>query len=130
MDDQIQTTTQRGTGHGSLRSYVIGFALSIILTLVVYYLVDSHVHSGHETFSHEFLHVAVVILAILQLAVQLVFFLHLGKKSSQWNLIAFLYTALLVVFLAGGSLWIMNHLNYNMMLMSPSQSDSYMLDHQ
>ena len=109
--------------------YVIGFALSIVFTLAAYFLVRYHGGSGHEVISHSALIFAIVAFAIAQLVVQLVFFLHVGTKGeSSWNTIAFMYTALLVVCLVGGSLWIMYHLEYNMMLMPPIQVDTYMLD--
>jgi cytochrome o ubiquinol oxidase operon protein cyoD len=50
--------------------------------------------------------------------VHLVFFLHMNGSSGQrWNLVAFLFAVLMVVILVGGSFWIMNHLNHNMMPM-------------
>jgi len=117
------------TGHGSLLSYVSGFVLSLVLTFIAYYLVDQHVHSGHETFSHGFLYGTIIVLAVVQLVVQLVFFLHLGRDSRpHWNLIVFTYAALLLVIIVVGSLWVMAHLNYNMMQMPPTQVDTYMLN--
>lgn len=91
-------------------SYVIGFVSSIILTLVAYILVVNHVMSGAGL-------VAVIVgLAIIQLFVQLFFFLHLGEESKpRWNLMALLFAAMVVIIVVFGSLWIMNNLNYNMM---------------
>lgn len=112
----------------SYKSYVIGFVMSIALTLAAYVFVARHVSSGHEG-PHRALLIALIALAVAQLIVQAIAFLHLGAKSdSRWNVIVFVYTALLVVFLVGGSLWIMSHLNYNMMLMPPAQVDTYMLN--
>lgn len=109
-------------------TYVIGFILSIILTLAAYLLVDQHVVSGHMAWGHSFLMVAVVALALVQMIVQLIFFLHLGRESKPyWNLIVFLYAFLLVTIIVIGSLWVMYHLNYNMMHMPPTQVDEYML---
>lgn len=90
--------------------YVIGFVLSIILTLVAYILVVNHVMSGAGL-------VAVIVgLAIIQLFVQLFFFLHLGEESKpRWNLMSLLFAAMVVIIVVFGSLWIMNNLNYNMM---------------
>ncbi|MBM3261278.1 cytochrome o ubiquinol oxidase subunit IV [Candidatus Kaiserbacteria bacterium] len=101
--------------HGSLRMYVTGFFLSIILTLAAYLLVDQHVNADHAVWSHSFLMIAVVVLALLQMVVQLVCFLHLGRESRPyWNLVVFLYAFLLVAIIVIGSLWVMHHLNYNM----------------
>jgi cytochrome o ubiquinol oxidase operon protein cyoD len=91
-------------------SYIVGFVSSIILTLVAYILVVNHVLSGIGL-------VAVIVgLAIIQLFVQLFFFLHLGDEAKpRWNLMALLFAAMVVVIVVFGSLWIMNNLNYNMM---------------
>lgn len=127
--NQHTNDLQNQTSHGTLVSYVSGFVLSIMLTLAAYFLVVQHVSSAHETFSHTFLIGAVVALAFVQLGVQLVFFLHMGRDAKpHWNLIVFLYAFLLVVIIVAGSLWVMYHLNYNMMRMSPAESDTYMLN--
>jgi cytochrome o ubiquinol oxidase operon protein cyoD len=93
-----------------LTSYVIGFVLSIILTFLAYVLVVNHILEGA-------LLVAVIVgLAVIQLFVQLFFFLHLGKESKpRWNLIVFAFALSVVVIIVFGSLWIMNNLDYNMM---------------
>lgn len=96
--------------HGSLRSYIIGFGLSIVLTLVAYILVANEMLSGRGL-------VAVIIgLALIQLFVQLFFFLHLGKEGRpRWNLTSLLFAALVVVIVVIGSLWIMYNLDYHSM---------------
>ena len=102
----------------AMRSYVIGFVLSIVLTLIPYYLVTERV------FGDESLVLGVTLFGILQLLVQVVFFLHLHKKSKpHWNMIIFSFTLLIVAFLVIGSLWIMYHLNMNMMGASPFHSN-------
>lgn len=122
-------TQIKNTGHGSLISYVSGFVISIILTLVAYFLVVQYAGPGQDILSRSPLIFAIVALAIFQLGVQLVFFLHLGKDSKpHWNLIVFAYAALLIVAIVAGSLWVMYHLNYNMMLMPPAEVDAYMID--
>lgn len=101
--------TEYGASHGTTQSYVAGFILSILLTLVAYELVTMHIMSGTEAV------VAIMVLALLQLLTQVVFFLHLSNRSrARWNLTAFVFTALLVIILVVGSLWIMSNLNYNM----------------
>ena len=93
-----------------LRSYVAGFLLSIILTFVAYIFVANHILEGA-------LLIAVIIgLAIIQLFVQLFFFLHLGKESKpRWNLLMFSFALGVVLIIVFGSLWIMKNLDYNMM---------------
>ena len=96
-------------GHGTLKSYIIGFILSILLTVIPYFIVVNHV------FTSGIIIAAVVLLAVLQLLVQLVFFLHLNTESKpRWNLTAFVFSALIVAILVAGTMWIMYHLDYNM----------------
>ena len=98
-----------------LRSYIVGFLASLTLTLVAYVFVARHVHSHHLIYSDNFLVGLVVILAIVQFFVQMIFFLHLGTESKpKWNLLTFGFMVGIVLILVLGSLWIMNHLDYNM----------------
>ena len=111
---------------GLLKSYIIGFILSVALTLLAYYPVWLHVTSYHMMFSHELITWFVVILAFIQLIVQLLFFLHLGQESKpRWKLavlISFLGIVLIVVV---ASIWIMQHLNYNMNLIQLNKVMKY-----
>ena len=98
---------------GTLRSYVTGFVISIVVTLTAFGLVELHVLHGHESISHEILIPLLIIFAIVQLVVQLVFFLHLGKGSSAgWNLVVLAFALLIVAIVVGGSLWIMHNLQH------------------
>jgi cytochrome o ubiquinol oxidase operon protein cyoD len=68
----------------------------------------------------------ILLLALVQIMVQLHFFLHLGRSRSQRaNMVAFLFTALVAMIVIGGAIWIMNNLNNNMQ-MTPHDMDSYM----
>lgn len=89
--------------------YVIGFVLSIVATLAAYALVVS------RAFSPAPLIIAIVLLALVQLAVQLVAFLHIGHRTPVWNLAALAFAIIIIGIVAGGSLWIMNNLNGRMM---------------
>ena len=101
--------------------YSMGFILAVASTLLAYWLVVNHV------FGTTALIAAIVLLAILQLAVQMVFFLHLGQgREARWNLAAFFFMLLILVIIVAGSLWIMYNLNYNMINMTTGQKDSYM----
>lgn len=104
-------------------SYVIGFGLSVITTVVAYLLVV------HAVWPKEALVYCVLGLAVVQLIVQVVFFLHIGR-GSHWKLITFLFTILVVGVVVVGSVWIMNNLNYNMMDMSPDQMRQYMSENE
>lgn len=109
---------------GSIWTYVSGFILSLSLTLSAYFLVRHHLSTHHLYPSDKFMLAALAVLAITQLIVQLVFFLHIDKeRKPRWNLAVLLFAALIVFIIVGGSLWIMYHLNYNM---SPQQMNQYM----
>lgn len=106
----------------TLKSYTIGFILSLVLTLVAYDVVVDHFFSGWG------LVFVILALAMAQLVIQLVFFLHLASEfGGRWKLAIFLSTVSLVLIIVIGSLWIMNHLNYNM---TPAQMNQYMQDQQ
>lgn len=101
--------------------YIIGFVLSVVLTLAAYLAVTEEWLEGAALVG------LIVGLATVQFIVQVVFFLHLGDEAKpRWKLSAFLFTLLVLVIIVGGSLWIMANLNYNMM-MTPEQMDEYML---
>ena len=103
------TTHHTGASHGSVKSYIVGFVLSIILTVIPFWMVMNPSES-HSTILY-----VIVGMALLQILVQLVYFLHMNSSSEgSWNLIAFIFTVLIVAILVVGSLWIMFHLNTNM----------------
>lgn len=96
--------------HGTYKSCVYGFIISVILTLISYWLVKVRV------FSPSNLYIAIAILAFIQLLTQLIFFLHItAEKKPRLNLISFAFTITITAILVGGSLWVMYNLNYNMM---------------
>ncbi len=100
--------------HGSTKSYVVGFILSLIFTLVPYYLVVNMTLAGTT------LWVAILGIAVLQMAIQLLFFLHLGRGPKPlYNIVFFFATAGVIVITVGASLFIMNNLYRNM---SPEES--------
>lgn len=92
-------------------SYLVGYGLSLVFTLNAYIAVTSSEYG---------LNIGLVlllsILAVAQLVVQLIFFLHLGRESKpRWNLLAFITMIMVVFFIVAGSIWIMYNLDYNMM---------------
>jgi cytochrome o ubiquinol oxidase subunit IV len=87
-----------------------------------------HVNAEHGIISHEVLIPLILILAVAQLIVQLFFFLHLGSGSGKsWKIGALISTIILVLIIVLGSLWIMEHLNYNM---TPDQMNQYIQNQQ
>ncbi len=101
--------THDGGGHGSVRSYQIGFLLSVVLTVIPFGLVMAGMPAA----------VAVPVcfaFAAAQIVVHLIFFLHMNGSSSQsWNMAAFIFTVIIVAILVIGSLWVMYHMNADMM---------------
>jgi len=103
-------TTATSHAHGSLRSYLIGFALSLLLTLAAFGAVML------KLIPHQLQLSAIVLCCVVQLVVQLVFFLHIGTAREQRsNTGIFLCTALLIAIIVSGSLWVMHNANTNMM---------------
>ncbi len=104
--------------HSKFGTYVTGYLLSIYLTLMAYLLVTNH------AFDNVFMVTMLSVLAVLQFYVQLVYFLHLSaRKGSRWRLFVFALMVMVVGILVGGSIWIMNNLNYRM---TPQQVNNYM----
>lgn len=104
------------TGHGTFRGYVTGFILSVILTAIPFWLVMAHVFANPRT--TVFL---VMALGAVQVVVHMVYFLHMNTQSEGgWTMLALIFTLILLVIALSGSIWIMYHLNSNMMPMSPS----------
>lgn len=96
-----------------LTSYITGFLLSVALTLLPLVLLSLHETGGHVWPSHEMLYALFVVFAILQMAVQLYFFLHLGEEAKpRWNLQALCFALVVVAILVGGTLWIMHNLSH------------------
>jgi|SRR6516162_763924 cytochrome o ubiquinol oxidase operon protein cyoD len=100
--------------HKTLISRVIGFVASLILTLTAFLIVT------HPVFFHLGIRIAIIvifILAILQGIVQSICFLNvLSEKGPRWNLVIFISTISIVIVIIVFTIWVMNHLNYNMML--------------
>lgn len=107
-----------GGAHGSLKSYLTGFILAVILTVIPFGLVMT------GTVAHGTAVAVVVGLGVLQILVHLRYFLHMGAGSENgWTNVSFLFTLIVVGILVAGSVWIMYHLNHNMMPMNTMQMD-------
>jgi cytochrome o ubiquinol oxidase operon protein cyoD len=111
----------RGAGK-VFHAYLIGYALSLGLTLVAFVLTILHV------FPYDDALVVLVILALIQFGVQAQCFLHLGSESaSREKLMIFAGACLVILILVSGSLWIMFTLNSRQMP-SEQQMEQYMND--
>ena len=92
--------------------YLAGLGLAILLTATSFYV------AGTDLVWQPSIPVALVVLAIAQMGVHLVFFLHITSGPDNTNnVLALAFGVLIVILLLGGSLWIMANLNHNMMPM-------------
>ena len=101
-------------GHGSFRGYMTGFVLSVILTAIPFWLVMAGVLDSK-------LLTAVIVMGIgvVQIVVHMVYFLHMNPRSEGgWTMMALIFTLIIVGIALAGSLWVMHHLNANMMPMT------------
>jgi cytochrome o ubiquinol oxidase operon protein cyoD len=104
--------------HGSLRGYLIGFGLSVVLTAIPFWLVMTGVIQSKQATAF-----TIMALAAIQIFVHMIFFLHMNATSEDgWTLVALVFTLILVVITLAGSLWVMYHLNSNMMPMMHDMS--------
>ena len=95
-----------------LLGYAVGLGLAILLTATSFFV------AGTDLVWQPSIPVAIIVLAIAQMGVHLVFFLHITTGADNTNNVLALAFGLLIVFLViGGSLWIMANLNHNMMPM-------------
>ncbi len=101
--------------HGSRRTYLVGFALSAVLTAIPFWLVMTGVLADAQSTA-----LAIVALAFVQIVVHTLCFLHVNTRAEGgWTLMALVFTIVIVAIVVSGSLWIMYHLNSNMMPMAP-----------
>ena len=114
--------TRISTYHGSVGAYVIGFVGSLITSISAYYIVVNHLFSSDALG-------LIVALALIQLVIQLVYFLHITKRGEVWHRVAVLFTLIILCIIVAGSLWIMTNLNERMML-NPSAQLEYVQNHE
>ncbi len=101
---------RNGQGHGSFQGYLVGYVASVLLTFGSFVAVRSSALTPSSVTA------AVTVLAIAQMLVHLIFFLHINTSPNQrTNILAFAVTMFIVIVIVAGSLWIMAHLEANMM---------------
>lgn len=109
MSTETHTHTSKEHQHGSMTSYVVGFVLSLVFTIIPYLLVVN------KTFSGDSLTAAILVFAIIQMFIQIFFFLHLGRGPKPlYNVFFFVITAFLIAVVVVASLFIMANLYRNM----------------
>lgn len=105
-----------GGSHSTLKGYTIGFVLAVILTAIPFWLVMHHVIEKSST-----LGLVLLGLAAVQVVVHMIYFLHMNTKSEGgWTMLALIFTVMVVVIMLSGSIWVMYHLDNNMMPAMPT----------
>jgi cytochrome o ubiquinol oxidase operon protein cyoD len=100
-----------GEAHATFGGYMIGFGLSVVLTAIPFWLVMSGVLGSNQATA-----LAIIAFAVVQIVVHMIFFLHMSPRSEDgWTMMALIFTLVMVLITLAGSLWVMYHLNTNMM---------------
>jgi cytochrome o ubiquinol oxidase operon protein cyoD len=115
-DEEHHHGHEEHTAHGSMKDYVIGFVLAVLLTAIPFWLVMTKAIESSSTMG-----LVLLAFAAVQIVVHIVYFLHMNSKSEGgWNMLALIFTVVIVGITLAGSLWVMYHMNHNMMpTMSP-----------
>jgi len=104
------TIDSTGASRGSLKSYLTGFVLSLLLTAIPFAMVMS------GTWSYSAMLAGIFSAGIVQILVHLHYFLHLDTSSAaRWNVLALMFTLAIMVLFVGGTIWIMFNLYHRMM---------------
>jgi len=100
-----------GGYHATVKGYAIGFLLSVVLTAIPFWLVMGQVLPSASTTG-----LVIMAFAAVQIVVHMVYFLHLNSKvEGGWTLLSMIFTGLIVFIMLAGSIWVMYHMNTNMM---------------
>ncbi len=111
QSEEGESEDREGIREG-VRSYVLGLALAIALTIASFWVARTHIIYGPSV------PVALVVLAVAQMGIHLVFFLHITTAPDNTNNVLALALGILIVFvLVFGTVWVMAHMNHNMMSM-------------
>ncbi len=100
-----------GHAHSTFSGYMLGFVLSVVLTAIPFWLVMSGTLPSKQITA-----LVIMAFAVVQIVVHMIYFLHMSPRSENgWSMMALIFTIVMVVIALSGSLWVMNHLNSNMM---------------
>ncbi len=95
----------------SLSGYLTGFGLSVVLTAVPFWLVMTGALGDKQLTAF-----VIMAFAAVQIVVHMIYFLHMNTNAEGgWTMMALIFTIIMVVIAMTGSLWVMHHLNVNMM---------------
>jgi cytochrome o ubiquinol oxidase subunit IV len=106
-----QAEPNYGMGQKTFKVYFFGVIMSAVLTLIPFAAVMYHYYSKGLTLA------ILLICALVQFLVQVICFLRLNIQSDEGktNVLLFIFAIVVLIAIIGGSVWIMYHLNYNMM---------------
>ena len=111
-----------GIPHVNAKDYLTGFVLSVILTAIPFWLVMAKVLPTPTITV-----LVILAFAMVQVVVHMVYFLHMDAKSENgWNLLALIFTAVLLVIVLIGTLWVMHNMNVNM---RPARDEAPQMQH-
>ena len=104
--------------HVTVRGYLTGYLLAVALTVAAFWIAMSGVVESSTTAG-----LILIGLGIVQIFVHMAYFLHMNPRSEGgWNMLALIFTLIMVVIVLSGSMWVMHHLASNMMPMSPDEA--------
>lgn len=102
---------ESGHPESTFNGYMIGFVLSVILTAIPFWLVMSDTLGNKDVTT-----ITILMFGAVQIVVHMIYFLHMTPSSEGgWMLMALIFTVVMVVITLAGSLWVMYHMNTNMM---------------
>jgi cytochrome o ubiquinol oxidase operon protein cyoD len=100
-----------GHSPSTLKGYMTGFFLAVVLTAIPFWLVMDKVIPNSQTLA-----VVILTFAAIQIVVHMIYFLHMNTKAEGgWSMLALIFTLVMVVITLSGSIWVMYHMNSNMM---------------
>jgi cytochrome o ubiquinol oxidase subunit IV len=111
MSEHIKASDEHSGYHASVKGYLTGFLLAAVLTAIPFWLVMAKLlpTSGITA-------LVVLAFAAVQIVVHMIYFLHMNTRvEGGWSMLALLFTAVLVLIMLVGSIWVMYSLNTNMM---------------
>lgn len=98
--------------HVSKREYVVGFILAVILTVIPFWLVMARPLDTTITMA------IILAFAVAQVVVHMIYFLHMSPKQEDgWTFTTLIFALIVIFIMLAGTLWVMFHLNTNMMPM-------------
>lgn len=99
-------TDHKSSGHGTVSTYIVGFVLAVILTVIPFWMAMT----GQPNFF------ILVVFAVVQVIVHVVCFLHInGAAAQRWNLMTFIFAVATILIIVIGSVWVMENSMRNMM---------------